>query len=120
MISFDELVALADRLEAEADFYTAIERTSANYWFRVARAAETLAAQTLSAAGLGENYYVRRAVEVLEPLSGTTGAEESDAWWGWVKRLVDADEALPAPSVAPTADNDNVRVDSTFYTADAA
>jgi hypothetical protein len=84
-----DLAAIRASMETKASVSNPRNDTPSGEWLRIALAAEALAGASTSA-NESIHGYMRRAVIALESLSATSGAEETDTYYGLLKRFVDA------------------------------
>lgn len=87
------LALVANALETAAGETTVANPSQAGYWRRIADASETLAGATNPTNDITSGYMLRAAL-ALESIAGTSGVEESATPAGYLKRVVDALEAL--------------------------
>ncbi len=85
----DQLSQIAIALETKAGASTSANAGREGYWKRIAAAAEAIALTSTIANQSLEGFMLRTAL-ALEGTAGTSGAEETAGYSGYLKRIVDA------------------------------
>lgn len=116
MMTFSQLKAIADALEAKAGASTTANQTETGFWKRIAIALETLTG-TSSAANDNINGYMRRAALAIESYAGISSSGKPEHHEAYLARIATAFETKNGSSYLGSVENRLVQGSSNLSTA---